>query len=472
MILVTPDKKAPKTTSRAGLTLNRFMSMVSRLWRGAEPDPRRDINAECGYPEQITIDQYRYSFERNGIATRVVSVFPDECWALQPEVVETDEAVETPFEKAWKEFDTQVSAIHYLHRVDVISGIGNYGLLFIGFDDLVPGDLLTKPATPAPGRKVLFLRAFDQSQVQIAEWETDMTSPRYGQPKHYNITFADSRTDEPGGIGVDHTQRRVHWSRVLHVADNRLSSDFFGMPRQMNVYDRLCDLRKALGGSAEMLWRAGFPGLSLETDPSLGDVELSADDEAFTRKQAEEYSNSLSRILLLKGMTAKNLGGNVTSPEYHIQVQLQAIAITIKCPLRILIGTEESKLSSTQDSKTWNKRLKLRQDKYIEPMLFRPFIDRMIQMGVLAPPAAPSGYTIRWSDLNSPTDQDRAEVASKITEAMAKYVAGAVDQLCPPLEYLTLVLGFTTVQAQVIINAGEEYVSVFKDMNQPVQTNV
>ena len=76
-------------------------------------------------------------------------------------------------------------------------------------------------------------------------------------------------------------------------------------------------------------------------------------------------------------------------------------------------------------------------------------LDRLINLGVLP---RPTRYNIHWPDLNSPSDSDKAEVAAKKTEALAKYVQGGCDVLMSPFFFLTLFLGLSDAEARAIIN--------------------
>jgi len=226
----------------------------------------------------------------------------------------------------------------------------------------------------------------------------------------------------------------------------------FGVPRQRPVYDRLYDLYKLYGGSAEMYWRGAFPGLSLETHPQLGgDVTV---DAAATRTQMEQYMNGLQRYLLNTGISAKSLAPQVVDPSKQIEIQLDAICIQLKVPKRIFLGSERGELASTQDSKAWNNRLMSRQNGYITPRIIVPFIDRLITFGVLP---EPQGYSIVWEDLNSLTEEQQSIIAKNRIEAIAKYVASSgAETLVPPQFFLTDMLGFTDQQATAMLEEGEK----------------
>lgn len=425
-------------------------------------DPRRNIDDECGYPKSwISADKYQDLYDREAVAARVVQVFPRETWQVQPTVYEDEDAdTITPFETAWDELSKLLQGQEswfkqeegspvweYLRRADELSGIGHYGVLLLGLDD---GKDLREPVEPGTVRRLLYLRTFPEALAQIIRYEADPASPRFGQPEMYQITFNDPR-DQHTGIGLTTATLEVHWTRVIHLADNLGSSEVAGVPRMRPVLNRLLDLQKMYGGSAEMYWRGAFPGLSLETHPQLGgDVEV---DHAGLRDQMENYMNGLQRYLALMGISAKSLAPQVVDPTPQISVQIEAICIQLGIPKRVFMGSERGELASTQDDQAWNDRLRQRQRTYVTPRIIVPFVDRLIALGVLPEPAQ---YFVAWPDLTSQTDSEKADVAVKKTSALAQYVTGGVESVLPPLEYLTQILGMDDEEALAVLTQAAE----------------
>jgi len=177
------------------------------------------------------------------------------------------------------------------------------------------------------------------------------------------------------------------------------------------------------------------------------DIKNATLDSTSIRAEFEKYSSGLQRYLAIEGVSAKSLQPQISDPTAHLTAQLQFIAITIGVPLRVFMGSEQAKLASSQDKETWNDRISNRQNHYVSPMILTPFIDRMIACGVLP---EPKQYEINWSDLNSPTDKDKADVGNVRSEALAKYVAGGVDSLIAPKEFLTLILGMPEDEVKII----------------------
>ncbi len=410
-------------------------------------NPGKDIDGECGYPTVVSVEDMKRMYDRNDVAQRVVRLEPEESWSSVPEIYEDEDTDETAWEKDWKELEQKCNCLHYLERVDILSGIGNYGVLLFGLSDGLPldepvagidertGEMIT------PGNlELLYLRPFSHSVVSVDKRELDAGCPRYGMPTMYSINFEDSVDSR---FSTKRTMK-VHWTRILHVADNRDESEIYGVPRMEAVYNRLLDLRKVLAGSAEMFWKGGFPGYSFEVMPELGDAEIDVD---ALQEQMEDYSKGLQRYLALGGVTAKSLSMQVADPKSHLESQMKVIAMTKGIPYRVFLGSEQAQLASEQDLHTWNRRVQRRQNQYLTPLLVRPFIDRLIAYGILPEVDA---YMVKWPDRETPSDIEQMEVAKGRTEAMASYVGGNVAFLVAPKEYLMMVLGYTEEEAEVM----------------------
>ena len=476
----TQNQAALKRRAESQLIENATLlrsQMLTKLF-----DNRRDIDVECGYPKSISITQYDTLYQREGIAQRVVSILPEDSWSEDPSIYETEDPDQvTEFESVWNELVDEKNLFHYLHRVDELSGVGRFGILLMGFND---GETLDQPIAGVNERgeatgegsqnlELIYLRAFSERDVVIKNRETDPSNPRFGQPILYTVTFQESigpyTSRDSNIVSRDKStttavtvDREVHWTRVIHIADNRKTSEIYGTPRMKPVFNRLYDIRKVLSGSGEMFWKGAFPGYSFELSPEAVEDGAVIDSETL-REEFENYSNGLQRYLALTGLSAKSLAPQVSDPKDHVNTQLRVIAITLGVPYRIFLGTEEAKLASVQDVVTWNKRINKRQDKYLTPLVIRPFVDRLIDLGVLPAPAEENGYTVSWPDLNAPTDKDKADNAKIKAEALAKYLAGGVDTLIPPTEWLTIVMGMDQQEVDQIMKAAQLYVDEIQE---------
>lgn len=449
------NTEAFQTLRRQQLVTNAYL-MRSQLMKQMLDGAKRDLNEVCGYPEAITIEMYKAMYDRGGPAKRVVHCEPEESWALDPEVYEVEEGEETVFEKAWRALEKQLNLYHYLQRADVMSGIGEFGILLLGLDD---GKELSEPVdgidekgerTGKKAYSLLYLRVFDESVVTITTRQTDKTNPRYGQPTMYQVRFQDtSVAGSTAGTGVELVTRNVHWSRVIHFADGRTMSEVFGTPRMQPVYDRLFDIRKVASSSGEMYWRGAFPGYSFEVDKEIAEGGGEMDGESL-KAQIDAYVNDLQRYIAIQGMHTNQLSPQVVDPTPNVEMQLKLIAITLGIPFRILFGSERGELASSQDADAWNIRLKRRQSKYVSPLIIQPTVDRLVKLGCLP---EPKEVNVFWPDLTAPKEADKADVAVKRTQALAAYVTGGVENLVKPKEYFTQFMDMTEKEADAALGS-------------------
>ena len=315
----------------------------------------------------------------------------------------------------------------------------------------------------------MFIRAFDESLAVITAVENDEENPRFGLPITYQVTVNNQEEDAASSAVFDTTTLDVHWTRVVHIADNRGSSQLFGVPRMLHVLNRLWDLRKLYSGSAEMYWRGAFPGLSIETHPQMSGEVLAGEaiiDLDEVRTAMEKYMTGLQRYMYLSGMTAKSLAPQVVDPTPQIDTQIEAICIEKAVPKRIFTGSERGELASTQDADAWDDRVNGRRNNYLTPEVVVPFVDRLICLNVLP---EPKEYNVLWPINDTLSEIDQATVAVQKTEALSKYVIGGVEAMVAPQDYLVRVIGFSEEEATEII---DEAMSVEDDSKLTIEAPI
>lgn len=399
----------------------------------------RDLYGTLGYKKDPTFADYNNCFTRQDISRRIVTAYPDATWRGKPEVYETEDPKETPFEKDWNEVMSSINLFHYFNRVDKLAGIGRYAVLFLGFDD---GEDPSSPVKVKKGRKLMYVQPFSENKATIKSSITDPKNVRFGLPEKYELTV-DTATSISGKI-------LAHWSRVLHVADGLTESNVFGTPRLECVLNRLQDLERVVGGASEMFWRGAFPGLSLEMDPTA-----KVSDEDALEEEINQYIHNLRRVMRLKGIKANNLSVEVADPKGHVEVILQLISGATTIPVRILTGSERGELASSQDKENWNDRVAERREDFAGPVILSPFIDRLIQSGVLTPPSQETKVTVNWPDEDALSDKEQADIAKIRAEALQKYLDSGASNIVPPITFLTLFMGFSQLEAEAMLKEAE-----------------
>jgi len=415
----------------------------------------REIYKALGYPLEITYQDYEARYYRQDMAKAIISRPVKMTWRGGVKVIESDDDNETALEKAWVELEKELKLVSKFNRLDKLTGLGEFGILFLGLSDANNIEVHRQPVTGKP--KLLYVKPFGQGSVEISRYESRSGNPRYGMPAEYTITVSDT------GVTTTTTDVKVHYSRVIHVTEDMMESEVTGTPRLEAVYNRLMDLEKVVGGDAEMFWRGARPGYQGKVDE---DYEMTPEVEEDLQKQIDEYENNLRRMLINKGISYEALAQQIADPSNHVDVLIQMISAETGIPKRILTGSERGELSSTQDRDEMMTYIQSRREEHAEPNIVRPFVDYCIEKGIL-PAAGADGYTIKWQDLFSPSEKEKVEIGKARSEALSKYAASPMaEMIIPPEEFLRYCLGLTKEEVEQINVAREKAVKE-EEENQP-----
>lgn len=383
-------------------------------------DKTRDVYAAAGYDKLITFPQYVERYRRGDIARRIVDIYAVETWRKMPYLLDGVDAGAandaTPFTLAWLRLaqseangaETRRGLAHYLTRLDRAANLGRYAVLYLGLADGLAAeqpaiaDSLTDPGD------LLFVSVFDEGTAQVAQYETDMQSPRYGLPVTYNLTDA--------GENRTRASFTAHWTRCIHVADGVLTSDLFGTPVLEAVWNRLLDLEKVMAATGEGGWTQMQPGYIFSTKEGY---DLDEDGKDLRQEQIDEFVHGLRRFMELNGYDTTMLAGDLQDPTGAVDNFLKLISAATGIPLRKLIGSERGELASSQDDDNWIDIIEARQEQHVGPAIIQPVVNRLLWLGVLPPPTT-GKYTVWWPSLRNKSQKEQAEIADRNAAALQK----------------------------------------------------
>ena len=288
-------------------------------------------------------------------------------------------------------------------------------------------------AVQGQNRKLLYVKPFSEYSAQIQQYETRTDNERFGLPTLYRIEMHNP------GVSTS-TTLYVHYSRIIHIPGELLEGEVEGILRLEAVYNRLMDLEKLVGGSAEMFWRGARPGYQGKVDD---EYQMTEDDVNKLQDQVDEFEHNLRRMLVNRGVSLEALEQQVSDPKSHVDVQLEMISAITGIPKRILSGSERGELASSEDKNNWLDLIQERRDELAEPGIIRPFIQKCIDGGVLPTPTQFNGeYSIVWDDLWAQSDKDKAEVGKTRAEALKSYSSAPTNQdIIPPDAFYSYFLG-------------------------------
>lgn len=422
----------------------------------------RDLYRALGYKTSLVYADFVTRYVRQDIAKAIIDRPVEATWRGNFRLRESTEDNETPLEKAWTALEKKLQLKSKFRRLDKLTNIGLYGVLFLGFNDVSSPDLegFAKPVTSATD--LLYVKPFGENHAEVTTWVTEPTSPRYGLPEFYTLAITDRRGTQQASI-------RVHHSRVLHVAGDVLESECEGSPVLESIYNRLMDLEKIVGSSAEMFWRGGRPGYHGKVDK---DTILSDTAETDLREKLDEYDHNLRRFLLTEAIDINPLETQVADPTHAFDIQIQSICAVTGIPKRILIGSERGELASSEDRNQWLDKITTRREEYAEVQIVRPFVDRLIEVGVL-PSAGKEGYTLEWADLYAATEKEQAEIGRMQSEMIRSYATTpSAERVLPVPAFLEYVMGFDQEKRKKILDMIERMVAEDETLLEPEEEEI
>lgn len=441
--------KSNKREQEYGVLVQRFQTMselVSRLnlasQMGQSYGGDRDLYQALGYPadSELKFDRYYAQYKRHDIAKAIIVRPIKATWRGDVEIIESRDDKETQLEKAWMKLYDDLKLKSKFIRVDKLTGIGKYGILLMGLSDTKKNEDFEKPVKQGIN-KLLYVKPISEKNAQIHSFVNDPANERYGLPLTYEVTIS-----QPGNSGMT-SSIKVHYTRIIHIIDEILESEIEGEPRLEAVFNRLMDLEKLIGGSAEMYWRGARPGYATSLKEGY---KITNDVIEDLKNQIDEYEHNLRRILKLEGFDVKELAAQVSDPKSHVDVQIQMISAVTGIPKRILTGSERGELSSSEDKNEWSEWIQSRREEFAESQIIRPFVEWCIKYGILPKPSTET-YDIQWSDLFAQSNKDKAEVGRIRAEALSKYVSSPMaESILPPDAFFEFFLGFDSEQIELI----------------------
>lgn len=444
-----PQKKSILSTMASAIVARANLFNKAGLQYGGD----RNLFQALGYPQsnQLKYEDYFNRYDRQAIAAAIIDRPVAATWRGGVDIVESDDDEDTALETAWDELYKRLSLQSKFTRLDKLTGIGEYGVLLLGLSDVKTKEDFRNPVTTGK-LKLNYVKPLSQKSAVIKNFEEDPANERFGQPLIYEITTSDPNTQATA-------QLQVHWTRIIHVAGGLLESEIYGTPRLKPVLNRLYDIEKLTGGSAEMFWRGARPGYQGITGD---DFQMTTEMQNTLQDQVDEYEHNLRRIFMLEGIDMKALATQVSDPSKHLDIQIQMISAETGIPKRKLTGSERGELASSQDDDAWNELIQARREEFAAVLIVAAFIDRMILYGVL--PAPKEKYSIVWVDLWAPSEKEKAEIGKIISDALQLYTRNIESMgVIPPEAFLKHILGLSEDKVELILEELKNQVTIEND---------
>lgn len=398
-------------TDKLQLAVNHAMNDAISRARMALVNPTMGIDAkresawcEYGFKQTLTFSDLYNLFRRGGIAYGGVTKLIGTCWKTSPQVIEGDKADKSKKETAWEaKFKKQVTKRIWreFKEADQRRLVGRYSGLILHINDNgkwhdpVKVSKLLKKVTPAWA-----------SAIKPTEWEKDINSPDYGQPKMWQYT----ESLPNGGT----RNLKIHPDRVFILGDYSIDAIGFLEP----AYNAFVSLEKVEGGSGESFLKNAARQLNINFAETIDFNNLAAMYGVSVNELQEKFNEATREVnrgndvtLVTQGATATPLVSPVADPTPTYNVNLQTAAAALDIPSKILVGMQTGERASTEDQKYFNSRCQSRRESELS-FEVEDFIDHLTRINVLEP--APE-KTVIWDDLNEQSATEKLDSAEKMS---------------------------------------------------------
>jgi hypothetical protein len=414
---------------------------------------QRDLYNAMGWKRTLTWDDYYQYWRRHGVGKRVILAYPEACWRYDPAIVEAKQKKASAFNDAIIDLNDEINLFFYMQKVDVLSRIGQYGVLYLGFDD---GKPLSEPVTP--GAKLMYVQAFHAGNAPFSQTVSDIHDPRYGKPEYYNLVPNVSTTGITG---------QIHWQRCIHVAENCEGNDVWGTPCLEGIYNYLQNLEMISGAATEGYYRGGFNGLMAEIDK---EVEFDEAAKSRFKEQMQLWLDGYDRAIAGKGVKFAVPQSSVALPTAFAELQFDFIASDTRIPKRILKGSEVAEVASTQDSDHFNNAVDTRRQKHCTVNIVRNFVNRMIDLQCIPAPTN-NKFKVIWPDLEAADDLRNSQIAWNKAKAIQAYTASGAQKAMPFKLFCKAVLSLPPEDIEQITDADVTPTPLYSKTNAIPQAN-
>lgn len=363
-------------------------------------DGERDLHDTLGYDDALEVEEFWDLYTRADIAKAIIDKPVEATWTdgFTIHSTEYDSPPDRGTDAIHDEFESVKRSIGLhseLVNADIVSRIGRYGVMVLMVND---GRSLDQPLGDATELKDV--QPLSERRVVDYNLGENPTNARYNLPVEWQLDFEDD--GEPS--------KDVHWTRVVHIAEQQREHPVYGIPALEPVYNRVMDWQKVIGGAAEMFWRGADRKMVATLDPDAGRL----DDENDLQAQIEEMRHGLRDTVYGRGLGIDQLDGEDVDPTGVKNAILDAISSETGIPKRILIGSEKGELASTQDRANFYGNIADRRAMHANGDMLRPFVDRLQKATIV-----PEGdYRVYWPEVHELGKSERAEIQANQAQAI------------------------------------------------------
>lgn len=428
-------------------------------------DNKRDLYTVAGFPEELAFDNFYAQFRRNGFAKAAVMRPPQKCWSTSPKIYDfkgkgEPVEVDTPFMQDINYLIEELDLFKWLYALDYRQRVGRYGGIVIVAKEKTGKKSIDELKVTGGVRGIVAFRPVFEGQIEHNDTDYDLSSANYGNPLTYIFKPNNASTSTKS---ASQGMATLHKSRVFVCAEGADDGSIFGTSCLEAGFNSMMDLFKIQVASAEGFFKNAKQRIHVNIkDEAVASLILNpeSDESKDFNKALTELANGFDNEFLTAGMELKVLQSSLTDPTGAANIALQGFCVAVDIPKTILIGMETGELSSSENKSSYNDTMNSRRENFCVKMII-DFINHLIDIGAVRKPT--HGIHIYFDDLNTATDGEKFDLASKMTDMNEKSIRSGTGEVFSPDE-IREVAGYEKMFSDDIDDHGEEEDSNIEDV--------
>jgi len=367
----------------------------------------------------VTDAQLDDIYRASGIARRIVSAMPDDAFREPFKVQTGDSALDDALGLHADELRVRERCLDAWRWARLFGG----GAVLLGVDD---GRAMEQPIDLASIKHVHYIAALDSRYVSPFEWETNILSPNFGQPKHYMVTRL-------GGQSADVV--RVHASRIVRfdgepsTITQQARQNWWGESSLRLALTHLQQFEGAYAATGELLQQSSVGVFRIKNLMAM----IAADKRDLFKKRFElmDLAKSVARSILIDadGEDYQRVESGTLSGMSDVLLRFAGLlSAATGIPVTILMGQAPAGLNATGDAdmRQWYDRIRALQSTVLRRKLTR--ILRVICSAQDGPTQGriPAKLGVEFPPLWQLTDAEKADVRAKQATADVAYITAGV----------------------------------------------
>ena len=365
---------------------------------GSFDDPRGVYGSteDVTFGSPINMSQIVFAAMREPVAKRVVVDVAFDILAKGFTVEEMAEKPNPDWSRKVSRVLDELNTKEILRELVIFERLYGWAALGLSLTDL--GADPSKPVLNP--RQVFSLTVFSDHNcsIQSADEEKSTESERAGLPNFYTVK-------------IGSTQKKIHWTRMIHFASRRMGHPWRGVPALAVLYSDLTAYRNAREQIVHTIrtHAGGFADIRLKGKKSQRQLEKFEQDNVL--------SNLDSRTRFVHDENSKiewiGAKGKALDPGPYVDVSLESLSCGSRIPVSHLKGATAGTIAGSEvnDREYWGGIAM--QQSLLEQTIWE-LIDLLMKTGQIA---AVEDYNLVWPPGFELSDQTRADILLKEAQA-------------------------------------------------------